>query len=490
MTATDERLAMPRTFPAGFVWGTATAAYQIEGAVDIDGRGPSIWDTFCRVPGAVARGESGEFACDHYHRWQGDVDLMKDLGAGAYRFSVAWPRVLPDGRGPVNRRGLDFYRRLVDALREGGIEPYVTLYHWDLPQALEDRGGWRVRDTAERFADYAEVMYDALGESVSNWITLNEPYCSAIVGYGEGRHAPGATEGHGALAAAHHLLLGHGLAVARLREMARPGQQVGVTLNMSPTVPVTAVPQDVQAARRMDLLVNRQFTEPLFGGGYAADMAETFGRITDFSFRRDGDLEIIGTPVDFLGVNYYYRLHVEAAPYDEPDPSRRSAFDLGARTVTPEHARTSGLGWVVEPEGLYETLVGLTSRYPDLPPVYITENGYGDDGALEDAGRVDYLRDHLAATHDAMTAGADVRGYFCWSLMDNFEWARGYSARFGLVHVDYATQERTPKASFHWMRDFIADPVVTAPVTASPVTTEPVDILVAGTPRGDRPAGD
>ncbi|WP_327047252.1 GH1 family beta-glucosidase [Microbispora sp. NBC_01189] len=545
MTAIEHRPSGPRAFPDGFVWGTATAAYQIEGAVDVDGRGRSIWDTFCGKPGAVARGESGEIACDHYHRWQEDVDLMKELGAAAYRFSVAWPRVLPDGRGPVNRRGLDFYRRLVDALREGGIEPYVTLYHWDLPQAIEDRGGWRVRETAERFADYAEVMYDALGDSVSNWITLNEPYCSSIVGYGEGRHAPGATEGHGALAAAHHLLLGHGLAVTRLRALARPGQRVGVTLNMSPTAPATASPEDAAAARRMDLLVNRQFTDPLFGHSYAAGMAETFGRITDFSFRRDGDLETIGTPVDFLGVNYYYRLHVAAAPYEEADPGRRTAFDLGVRTVTPEDARTSGLGWVVEPEGLYETLVGLATRYPDLPPVYITENGYGDDGVLEDTGRVDYLRDHLAATHDAMTAGADVRGYFAWSLMDNFEWARGYSARFGLVHVDYETQERTPKSSFRWMREFIADPVLadppageplfidpvmTDPVIAGPVigdpgvvaygtggygrahygtgeytggyglddfdvadpvvTGPPVDVLVAGTPRGDRSAGE
>jgi beta-glucosidase len=455
MTAIEERLSGPGTFPRGFVWGTATAAYQIEGAVDADGRGPSIWDTFCRMPGAVARGESGEFACDHYHRWREDVELMKELGAGAYRFSVAWPRVLPDGGGQVNRRGLDFYRRLVDALREGGIEPFVTLYHWDLPQALEDRGGWRVRETAERFADYAEVVHDALGDAVSHWITLNEPYCSSIVGYGEGRHAPGAREGHGALAAAHHLLLGHGLAVARLRERPRPGEQVGVTLNMSPTVPATSSAADADAARRMDLLVNRQFTEPLFGGGYPADMAETFGGISDFSFRRDGDLEIIGAPLDFLGVNYYYRIHAEAAPYEQTDPARRSAFDLGVRTVTPEHARTSGLGWVVEPEGLSQTLAGLAGRYRSLPPIYVTENGYGDDGVLDDTGRIDYLRDHIDATREAIASGVDVRGYFCWSLMDNFEWARGYAARFGLVHVDYRTQVRTPKASFHWLRDFI-----------------------------------
>ncbi|MBP2705585.1 beta-glucosidase [Microbispora sp. RL4-1S] len=455
MTAIEERLAGAGSFPAGFVWGTATAAYQIEGAVSADGRGPSIWDAFCRVPGAVARGESGEFACDHYYRWREDVDLMKELGAGAYRFSVAWPRVFPDGTGQVNKRGLDFYRRLVEALREGGIEPFVTLYHWDLPQALEERGGWRVRDTAERFADYAATVHEALGDVVANWITLNEPYCSAIVGYAEGRHAPGVREGHGALAAAHHLLLGHGLATARLREQARPGQRIGVTLNMSPTVPASPSPQDAAAASRMDLLVNRQFTEPLFGGAYPADMAEVFGGVSDFSFRRDGDLDLIGAPVDFLGVNYYYRIHVADAPHVEGDPASRSAFDIGVRGITPEHARTSGLGWTVEPEGLYDTLVGLAGRYPHLPPIYVTENGYGDDGVLEDTGRIDYLRDHVTATRDAISDGVDVRGYFCWSLMDNFEWARGYAARFGLVHVDYRTQVRTPKASFHWFREFI-----------------------------------
>ncbi|WP_440069748.1 GH1 family beta-glucosidase [Streptosporangium sp. OZ121] len=448
---TQERIA----FPAGFVWGTATAAYQIEGAVDADGRGPSIWDTFCRVPGAVARGESGEHACDHYHRWREDVELMDRLGAGAYRFSLAWPRIVPDGDGRVNQRGLDFYRRLADTLRERGIEPYVTLYHWDLPQALEDRGGWRDRDTAERFADYAEIAHEALGDTVSHWITLNEPYCSSIVGYAEGRHAPGAREGHGALAAAHHLLLGHGLAVSRLRARARAGQQVGITLNMSPTVPATGSAADADAARKMDLLVNRQFTDPLLLGAYASDMAETFGAISDFSFRREGDLEVIGAPLDFLGVNYYYRIHAAAAPYEQADPALRSAFDLGVRSVTPDGAATSGLGWPMEPQGLHQTLLGLTRRYPALPPIFITENGYGDDGTLDDTGRVGFLRDHLAAIRTAMTDGVDVRGYFCWSLLDNFEWARGYAARFGLVHVDYETQVRTEKASFHWLREFI-----------------------------------
>ncbi|MGW0480635.1 GH1 family beta-glucosidase [Nonomuraea sp. NPDC003214] len=448
---TRERTA----FPPGFVWGTATAAYQIEGAVAADGRGPSIWDTFCRVPGAVAGGDSGEHACDFYHRWPQDVELMDRLGAGAYRFSLAWPRIMPDGDGRVNQRGLDFYRKLAGTLRERGIEPYVTLYHWDLPQALEDRGGWRARDTAARFADYAEVAHEALGDTVTRWITLNEPYCSSIVGYAEGRHAPGAREGHGALAAAHHLLLGHGLAVARLRARARPGQQVGITLNMSPTVPATGSAADAEAARKMDLLVNRQFTDPLLLGAYASDMAEVFGAISDFSFRREGDLDVIGAPLDFLGVNYYYRIHAAAAPYQQADPALRSAFDLGVRSVTPDGAATSGLGWPMEPHGLHETLLGLARRYPALPPIFITENGYGDDGTLDDTGRVGFLRDHLAAIRTAMADGVDVRGYFCWSLLDNFEWARGYAARFGLVHVDYETQVRTEKASFHWLREFI-----------------------------------
>ncbi|MEO3812660.1 GH1 family beta-glucosidase [Sphaerisporangium sp. B11E5] len=442
-------------FPPGFVWGTATSAYQIEGAVHENGRGPSIWDTFCRVPGAVAGGDTGDVACDHYHRFQEDLRLLAGLGVGAYRFSVAWPRVQPDGRGEPNAAGLDFYKRLLDSMRDLGITPFVTLYHWDLPQALEDRGGWRVRDTAERFADYAGIVHDALAGWEPYWITLNEPYCSSITSYAEGRHAPGAKEGHGALAAAHHLLLGHGLAVPRLRT--RGGERVGITLNMSPAVPASGSPQDAAAARRQDLLVNRQFTEPVFGGAYPRDMEETFGAITDFSFRRDGDLELIGAPLDFFGLNYYYRIHAADAPYAEPDPARRTAFDIGVRHVTPEGGVISGLGWPVEPEGLRQTLTGLAARHPGLPPVYVTENGYGEHGDdLDDQGRVSYLRGHIAAVAEAVAAGVDVRGYFCWSLLDNFEWARGYAARFGLVHVDYETQARTPKASYHWLRDRIA----------------------------------
>ncbi|WP_068924691.1 GH1 family beta-glucosidase, partial [Planobispora rosea] len=455
MTATGERPDAVGALPQGFVWGVATSAYQIEGAVTADGRGPSIWDAFCRIPGAVAAGETGEHACDHYRRWPEDMALLAGLGAGAYRFSVAWPRVFPEGTGRVNQRGLDFYRRLVEGLNARGVTPFLTLYHWDLPQALEERGGWRVRDTAEYFADYAATVHEAL-DGVPYWITLNEPYCSSITGYAEGRHAPGAREGHGALAAAHHLLVGHGLATARLRERTREGERIGVTLNMSPAVPASPSAEDAAAARRMDLMVNRQFTEPLLGAAYPADTAEVYGEISDFSFRREGDLEIISAPLDFLGVNYYYPIHAAAAPYGQPDPALRSAYDIGVRTVAPDGPPVSGLGWRVEPRGLYDTLTGLAGRFPGLPPIFITENGYGGGGELDDTGRISYLEQHVAATREAVAAGVDVRGYFCWSLLDNFEWARGYAARFGLVHVDYATQARTPKASYRWYRDVIA----------------------------------
>jgi beta-glucosidase len=445
--------------PPGFVWGVATSAYQIEGAVDADGRGPSIWDTFCRQPGRVANGETGDVACDHYHRWRGDLDLLTDLGVDAYRLSVAWPRVQPDGSGRPEGRGLDFYRRLLDGLRQRGIVPWVTLYHWDLPQALEDRGGWRVRDTALRFGEYAEIVANALAEFAPRWITLNEPYCSSITGYAEGRHAPGAHEGHGALAAAHHLLLGHGLAVPALRT-ARPELPVGVTLNMSPAVPATDAPTDHPAAARQDLLVNRLFTDPLLAGVYPAEAEQVWGELSDFSFVRDGDLATIAAPLDFLGINYYYRIHVRDATLPDGGPAR-SAYQIGVESVTPDGARRTGLGWPIEPEGLHATLTGLRSRYPGLPPIYITENGcaypdeVGPDGSVDDRERIAFIEAHLDATARAIADGVDVRGYFHWSLLDNFEWARGYAPRFGLVHVDYATQVRTPKASFGWLRDRI-----------------------------------
>ncbi|GIF16743.1 beta-glucosidase [Actinoplanes teichomyceticus] len=445
--------------PAGFIWGAATAAYQIEGAVAEDGRGESIWDTFCRRPGAVADATSGAVACDSYHRWRDDVRLLDDLGLDAYRFSVAWPRVMPAGRGTVNRAGLDYYDRLVDALCERGIRPFVTLYHWDLPQALEDAGGWRVRDTAEHFADYAGVVASRLGDRVRDWITLNEPYCSSIVGYAEGRHAPGVTEGHGALAAAHHLLVGHGRAVAALRAT-RPGTRVGITLNLSPAVPASDTAADRAAAKRMDLMVNRQFTDPVLGGAYPEGFDRLYAGVSDLSFRRAGDLELIGAPLDFLGVNYYYRIHAADAPYEQPDPALRSAYDIGVRSVPRDGVPVTDLGWPIEPHGLYETLTGLVGRYPGLPPVYVTENGVAqlreDPGA--DPERIHFIAEHLAAAaRAAADAPLDLRGYFYWSLIDNFEWARGYGPRFGLAHVDYPTGTRTPRASYHWLRERLSD---------------------------------
>ncbi|GAA3301995.1 beta-glucosidase [Dactylosporangium vinaceum] len=443
--------------PPGFVWGSATAAYQIEGGAGEDGRGESIWDVFCRRPGAIADGTSGAVACDSYHRWRDDVELLAGLGVDAYRFSVAWPRVLPAGRGAVNQAGLDYYDRLVDALCERGIRPFVTLYHWDLPQALEDGGGWRARDTADRFAEYAGLVAGVLQDRVQDWITLNEPYCSSIVGYAEGRHAPGATEGHGALAAAHHLLLGHGRAAAAIRAAAGARARVGITLNFSPVVAASDTDADRAAAQRLDAVLNRQFADPLLDGTYPEGFERLYAGVSDLSFRRDGDLEIIAAPLDFLGVNYYYRLHAVNAPLAQPDPARRSAADIGVRTVPPPGVATTDLGWPIEPQGLFDTLTGLAARYPGLPPVYITENGCAElrETPEPDPERMVFIAAHLAAA--ARAAAADDRlellGYFYWSLLDNFEWARGYGPRFGLAHVDYATGERTPKASYHWLRE-------------------------------------
>jgi beta-glucosidase len=438
-------------FPERFVWGTATASYQIEGAVHADGRGPSIWDTFSHTPGKVARGENGDEACDHYHRWPEDLDLIAEAGFGGYRFSVAWPRVQPTGTGPANQPGVDFYRRLVDGLRDRGITPFITLYHWDLPQALEDAGGWRSRETAARFADYAAIVAGALADADPYWITLNEPFCSAINGYAEGRHAPGAREGHGALAAAHHLLLGHGLAVPALR--AAGGEGVGITLNLSPAVAATDSEADLAAAQRQDLMVNRLFTDPVLAGRYPDGAEQLWAADSDFSFRHDDDLAVIAAPLDFLGVNYYFRAHVRDAP--RPEPGARSAYEIGVARANPSDVDRTQLGWPIEPDGLYETLATLRQRYPDVPPVYITENGcaWPDEAGVADPQRIDFIEKHLAALRSAMADGTDVRGYFYWSLLDNFEWALGYEPRFGLVHVDYATQVRTPKASYDWVRD-------------------------------------
>jgi beta-glucosidase len=436
-------------FPPDFLWGTATAAYQIEGAVAEDGRAPSIWDSFCEAPGRIADGGSGEVACDHYHRWAEDVALMTELGVSGYRFSIAWPRIQPDGHGPANPKGVAFYDRLVDALCEQQIAPVATLFHWDTPQAVEDAGGWLVRDTAERFAEYAGLVADALADRVQLWITLNEPVIHMLLGYATGVHAPGKALLVDALPTAHHQLLAHGLAVQALR--ARRVNAVGITNNYSPAWPATGQADDVAAAGAYDVLHNWLFTDPLLFGAYPEELRLFGARLPE---RFEADLGTISEPIDFLGVNYYNPTKLAAPAEGSPLP-----FELAPIEGFP----TTSFGWPVVPDGLRQLLVGLAQRYGSrLPPLYVTENGcsYDDepdaDGLVDDPKRVSYLDSHLRALHAAITTGVDVRGYFVWSLLDNFEWAEGYSKRFGLVHVDYETLVRTPKTSFHWYRDLIA----------------------------------
>jgi len=442
-------------FPTGFVWGAATASFQIEGATTVDGRKDSIWDEFCRRPGAVAAGDTGEPGADHYRRYQADVDLMASLGLGAYRFSVAWPRVRPDG-GAVNPAGLDFYDRLVDSLLAAGIAPWATLYHWDLPQALEESGGWTSRDTAYRFAEYVDSVVERLGDRVTGWLTLNEPWCSAFVGYASGRHAPGVTSPTAAVAAAHHLLLAHGLGMARIRAHA-PGMPAGITLNLFPVAAVS--PADADAARRVDGLQNRIFLDPVLRGAYPDDVLADLAPYGLPDLVRDGDLPVIGTPVDMLGINYYRPLLVAAPSYSPPEPSEWVGVE-GVRFLPSGRPRTE-MGWEVAPGGLTELLLRLHEQYPRLP-MYITENGaaypdvVGRDGQVRDSSRRAYLDGHLRAAHAAIQQGVDLRGYFCWSLLDNLEWAEGYAKRFGLVHVDFATQHRTVKESARWYASVIA----------------------------------
>ncbi|GAA4877261.1 GH1 family beta-glucosidase [Kitasatospora terrestris] len=387
------------------------------------------------------------------------MGLLHRLGVDTYRFSIAWPRLVPRGTGPANPKGLDFYDRLIDELLAAGIQPAVTLYHWDLPQALEDRGGWRVRGTAEAFADYTALAAERYGDRVARWITLNEPYCSAFVGYAEGRHAPGAREGRGALAAAHHLLLAHGLAVRELR--AAGAREVGIALNLDRIHAASGRPEDQAARRRAEVLHNDVWTEPLLAGRYPAQEAETWGGLADGPWRLPGDLEVIGTPLDFLGVNFYRPITVAAAAHRTEDPGARTAVDIGVAELDPYGTPHTTMAWPVVPGALTELLCNLHTRYPQLPPVWITENGAAfedtvrPDGSVHDPERTRYLAAHLAAVADAAAAGVDVRGYYLWSLLDNFEWARGYDQRFGLVRVDYDTLTRLPKDSYHWYRALI-----------------------------------
>ena len=435
-----------RRFPADFVWGAATAAYQIEGAVRDDGRGESIWDRFAATPGKIVGGDTGVVACDSYHRYREDVRLMRDLGLNAYRFSVAWPRVLPEGRGHVNTLGLDFYDRLVDELLDNEIEPFVTLYHWDLPQVLEDRGGWPVRETVDAWEEYTEAVAARLGDRVRHWITLNEPWVAAWLGYGTGQAAPGRTSEADAVAAAHHLLLAHGRAVEVLRRDVR-GAEVGITIDVVPIQPLSASEADADAARQEDALRNRWFLDPVFRGDYPAEALERRGRLLP-PFAAE-DLPTISTPLDFVGINYYQRQVVRANPRDgEPT------------VVSLEGVERTGMGWEVYPDGLHELLVRLHDAY-DIPPIYITENGaaYPDtrlNGSVPDPERASYIERHLEAVARAIADGVPVAGYFVWSLLDNFEWSQGYSQRFGIVYVDFATLERVPKTSYRVYRDFIA----------------------------------
>jgi beta-glucosidase len=434
--------------PSDFLWGAATSAFQIEGSPSADGRLPSIWDDFGRTPGAVEGGDTGEVACDSYRRWPEDLDLLRQLGVTSYRFSIAWPRIQPTGRGPANMAGLDHYDQMVDDLLEAGIRPFTTLYHWDLPSALQHTGGWTSRETSYRFAEYATIVAERLGDRVSQWVTLNEPLCSAWIGHMEGRMAPGMRDLRSAVHASHHLLLAHGLAVQALRSVATKTPSVGIVNNLSPCEPATDTPTDIEAAMRADGHTNRWWLDPLVGRGYPVDMVELYGIELPV---RQGDMDTIATPLDFIGLNYYFRQKIAADP---------TVATLGFRQVPVEGATTTALDWEVHPAGLEEMLLRLTKDY-DAPALYVTENGsaWTDEadanGYVADHERTAYLLDHVDAVADAVAQGAPVRGYFAWTLLDNFEWAHGYRPRFGLAHVDYATQRRVLKLSGETYRDLI-----------------------------------
>jgi beta-glucosidase len=444
----DEALAA--RFAPGFLWGASTSAYQIEGSVDADGRVPSIWDRFAHTPGAIEDGTTGDVACDHYRRWNEDLDLMRWMGLRAYRFSVAWPRVIRDD-GSVNPAGLDFYRRLAEGIEERGIVPMATLFHWDLPVRLHDAGGWPNRDTAERFAEYAEVVASALGDVVPLWLTHNEPWVHAFLGSGEGIHAPGERDWPRAFATAHELLRSHGLAARAIRA-ASPAAKVGLAADLYAIEPASDRSEDLEAAARMDGWRNRWILDPVLRASYPDDTLAIVEReVGPATWLRDGDLETIGAPVDFQGVNFYWRMRVEAGGDGDV---------LGVRRVEPVPPLTA-MGWEIVPDRLETVLRRVGREYPGVP-LYVTENGaafedeVGPDGRVDDPRRVDYLRRHVTAVANARDAGVDVRGYFVWSFLDNFEWARGYIPRFGLTYVDYATQSRTPKSSAAWYRGLIA----------------------------------
>ncbi|MCB9450606.1 MAG: beta-glucosidase [Anaerolineaceae bacterium] len=435
-------------FPKDFLWGAATASYQIEGSDLKDGRGECIWYRFSHTPGMVVNGDTGDVACDHYHRYREDVTLMKELGLQAYRFSTSWPRVLPEGTGKVNPQGLDFYNRLVDEVLEAGIRPFLTLYHWDLPQALQDKGGWENPDSVKWFADYAQTMVDSLGDRVKDWITLNEPFVVAFVGNLFGAHAPGKRDARAAYHVAHHLLLAHGAAVPVIRQHV-PDARVGITLDLGYFESPSTNEADQQAARREDGFKNRWFLEPVFNGVYPADMVAWLGDTL-----QGIDLDAVkaaAVPIDFLGINYYTRnLFVEG-----------DSGLLRTRQVMAESNPRTAMGWEIYPDGLRSLLVRVAKEYAP-PVIYVTENGAAFDdpapanGVVDDPRRVAYLQDHFAAAAQAIEQGAPLQGYFVWSLLDNFEWAEGYNRRFGIIHIDYATQRRTFKQSARYYQQLIA----------------------------------
>jgi beta-glucosidase len=446
-------------FPPGFLWGVATASYQIEGAVDEDGRGKSIWDTFAHTPGTTSNGDNGDLAVDHYHRYVEDVALMSEIGVNAYRFSIAWSRLLPEGTGRVNQAGVDFYRRLCKELSGAGITPVATLYHWDLPQALQERGGWVSPDSVAWFTEYAAVAKDALGDMVTSWATLNEPWCTAFLGHSAGEHAPGITEAPSAFLAAHHLMLAHHSAIKVMRETSpRDEDKLGIVLNLIPAWPQSDTDDDRAAAAAADLVQNRLFTDAVFHGAYPDEVRalhEHYGVAEQIDPQALADSR---QPIDFLGVNYYNINHIEHHPETASMPAWPGTWD--ARMARPPGELTE-MNWGVEPEGLTWMLERVAREHPGVP-MLICENGaayvdeVGPDGFVDDPARTEYIKSHIEAMKVAIDRGVDVRGYFLWSLLDNFEWARGYDKRFGIVRVDFETMARTLKASGRWYRDFLA----------------------------------
>jgi beta-glucosidase len=461
---TQPSLQLIDTLPADFRWGAATSAYQIEGAIAEDGRTPSVWDTFCQVPGAIDNGDVGDVACDHYHHMPEDVELMSRFGLDVYRFSVSWPRVQPHGSGPANPLGLDFYERLVDKLLAVGIEPWPTLFHWDTPQELEDEGGWTNRETAYRFADYAELLYQRIGDRVKTWTTLNEPSVVTTHGHLSGVHAPGRKSLADAAAAAHHQLLGHALAGQRLRSLAQSAGnpfELAITLNLGPATPESDAPEDLEAVRRADGFNNRLYLDPLWYKRYPADVVDDLATQGVQIPVQDGDLELIGAPIDALGINFYFGQQLSGR---SEDGALLDAQGLPVSRHVLQGRPQTAMGWEIMPDDFAKLLTRVAQEYPGVP-LYVTENGAAfadkpaeggdEDGYVEDLDRVAYLTDHVAAVAEARKHGADVRGYFVWSLFDNFEWAYGFDKRFGIVRVDFETQKRTPKYSAQWYTETI-----------------------------------